>query len=472
MKKKISRLVMAVLAMALLSVGAGAARPADAMEFLKTSKESTGTVTRELAGAEETVYIFPVGTEFSLNEAFEFSVSSYDGEAFKGGPGFGLEGVYTLETPGTVYRIRVNVLEMGNISGYSCFVMADGETSPAPAPSGAAASGEAAETIYSNLMGYTLSSLPIKKEEIPMNEETNTVYSLADGTVVKSDAGKKIDVAAYYFIPNALEEPYWECEPDALSNVDSFTVSDWEKDPQFQWLAGNIEQAGGEKKVIFWIQTRDPDKGGDYLGTDMYLDSGVFVTLGEGEAPAAPAKPVPSDWAKETVEAAEKAGLVPKLTGNPAYQDEITREQFAELALSMVKIVYGEGGDVNDQKTFTDCDNPAVLEASAFGLVGGDSSGAFSPKQTANREQIAVMVARSIECLNALEHKNVASKPGDIGSFSDKGAVSSWAADSVGKLAANSIMTGTSDTTLSPKGSCTVEQSVILLYRVYQQFMA
>lgn len=47
MKKKISRLVMAVLAMALLSVGAGAARPADAMEFLKTSKESTGTVTRE-----------------------------------------------------------------------------------------------------------------------------------------------------------------------------------------------------------------------------------------------------------------------------------------------------------------------------------------------------------------------------------------------------------------------------------------
>ena len=37
----------------------------------------------------------------------------------------------------------------------------------------------------------------------------------------------------------------------------------------------------------------------------------------------------PSDWAKSEVELALAAGLIPKLTGNPAYTDTITREQFA-----------------------------------------------------------------------------------------------------------------------------------------------
>ena len=56
----------------------------------------------------------------------------------------------------------------------------------------------------------------------------------------------------------------------------------------------------------------------------------------------------------------------------------------------------------------------------------------------------------------------------DISKFTDKDKVSGWAKESVGTLAANGIMSGTSATTLSPKDSCTVEQSIMLLYRVYE----
>ena len=82
------------------------------------------------------------------------------------------------------------------------------------------------------------------------------------------------------------------------------------------------------------------------------------------------------------------------------------------------------------------------------------------------------MVSRAIEYLNDKDNKNVAPNAGDIEKFTDKGQVSAWAVDGVGVLVTNGIMNGTSATTLSPKDSCTVEQSILLLYRVYQLFMA
>ncbi len=179
-----------------------------------------------------------------------------------------------------------------------------------------------------------------------------------------------------------------------------------------------------------------------------------------------------SEWAVDELKAAGEAGLIPSLTGNPGFQDAITREQFAELALCLVKAIYGKDADMEKAKSFTDCDNPAVLEASAFGIVDGLGDGKFAPTQTTNREQIAVMVSRSIDCLNDLNNKNVAPNPPDLEKFTDKEQVSPWAVDGVGVLAANGIMSGTSATVLSPQNSCTVEQSILLFYRVYQQFTA
>lgn len=182
-----------------------------------------------------------------------------------------------------------------------------------------------------------------------------------------------------------------------------------------------------------------------------------------------------SDWAKDGITAANEAGLIPTLTGNPGFQDAITREQFAELAAHAANVIYG--GDLFDMAEvekvqFSDCDNEAVRQAASIGVVTGMGDGKFAPAQTTNREQIATMIARAIAYLNEKDNKNVAPNAGDIEKFTDKGQVSAWAVDGVGVLAANGIMAGTSATTLSPKDSCTVEQSILLLYRVYQIFAA
>lgn len=180
-----------------------------------------------------------------------------------------------------------------------------------------------------------------------------------------------------------------------------------------------------------------------------------------------------SDWAQDEIAAARQAGLIPALTGNPGYQDAITREQFAELAVQFLRTIDPEITDSHTQLTmFDDCQNHIVALAAAVGIVSGVGDNKFAPEQTTNREQIATMVARAIGVVEKAKDVDLTPAPASIENFTDKGQVSGWAAEGMGTLAANGIMNGTSATTLSPKSSCTVEQSICLVYRVYQAVQA
>ena len=214
------------------------------------------------------------------------------------------------------------------------------------------------------------------------------------------------------------------------------------------------------------------------LGEAFIIDGSEFPKTPEGTAAPAdkdqPAQPAdqgqvegePSDWAKSEVELAMEAGLVPALTGNPGYQDAITREQFAELAANLVEktapmVIPG------DAPAFDDCDNPRVIKAASLGIVTGVGDNKFDPKTTTNREQIATMLCRAIQYIGGTWGKNYLETPANLGQFADQADISSWAAEGVGLLAANGIMKGTSDTEASPKAPGTVEQSILLVYRFY-----
>lgn len=179
----------------------------------------------------------------------------------------------------------------------------------------------------------------------------------------------------------------------------------------------------------------------------------------------------PSDWAKAEVDAATKAGLLPKLTGNPAYTDAITREQFAELVVQSVEVMLDHELDTAPEDTFSDSSNPSIRKASQAGIVSGVGEGKFEPKTTTNREQIAAMIFRAIRYVEKVSGTVIAPNAGSLAGFTDQSQVSSWAVEGVGTLAANHIMSGTSATTLSPSKDCTVEESILLCYRVYDRFV-
>lgn len=175
-----------------------------------------------------------------------------------------------------------------------------------------------------------------------------------------------------------------------------------------------------------------------------------------------------SDWAVDEVEAAYAAGIVPEFTDDPAFTDTITREQFAELIVQMVTVLLDEAPETASADTFKDSTNPNVLQAYSAKIVDGVGDGAFAPKNTTTREQIATMIYRAIKYIKAESGMDLAPKAGSLAGFTDKAKVSSWAVEGVGVLAANNIMGGISPTELGPGNSCTIEQSILLVYRTYK----
>jgi hypothetical protein len=176
-----------------------------------------------------------------------------------------------------------------------------------------------------------------------------------------------------------------------------------------------------------------------------------------------------SNWAVTEIKAAYEAGLIPELTGNPKFTDAITREQFAELVVQLTEKVIGEAIPLAADTTFTDCNNPAVLKAYSAEIVSGVGNDLFAPNQTTNREQISAMLARAISFIELRIARDIATADPDLSKFTDKNQVSAWAVDGMGLMAANGLMKGTSETTLSPKASCTVEQSILFVFRVYER---
>lgn len=177
---------------------------------------------------------------------------------------------------------------------------------------------------------------------------------------------------------------------------------------------------------------------------------------------------VPSDWAIDEVKQARKYGIIPAFSDNPSYTDSINREQFAELVIRVVAVLTNTYPEITNTITFVDCDNINVLEAASIGIIYGVGENKFEPKIITNREQIATMITRTVDYLENTMNIDLMLNDCDITAFIDKNEVSDWALDSVGILAANGIMLGTSDNELSPKLPCTVEQSIVLMKRVYE----
>lgn len=170
----------------------------------------------------------------------------------------------------------------------------------------------------------------------------------------------------------------------------------------------------------------------------------------------------PSSWAESEIEEASMAGLIVDFTDDPDFQDPITREQFAELAFNAVLRIK-DGPTTIKPVSFTDTDNKLVQRAAGLGIVNGVGEGRFDPKATTNREQIATMLYRAWGLVGTPAQSQ------GLDAYADGASVSSWAADAVGAMAASGIMKGTSDVTLSPADPCTVEQAILLVYRLYQE---
>ena len=167
--------------------------------------------------------------------------------------------------------------------------------------------------------------------------------------------------------------------------------------------------------------------------------------------------PTRDAWCYTQVMQASEAGLMngygSSLFGK---NDPITRGQ-------MVQILYNYyGEDCGTNSGFSDVPSSAwyakaVTWASKKGVVSGYSNGTFGPDNKLTREQMVTILY------------NVAGRPATntsaLAQFNDRGQVAAYAVNGFAWAVSNKVVSGTSNTTLSPRGTATRAQVAVILIR-------
>ncbi len=228
------------------------------------------------------------------------------------------------------------------------------------------------------------------------------------------------------------------------------------------WQCSEIEVINYNGTEAMWNAISIDSNNKELLNADIKLSDGSIIKTDVNELAGNP-----SSWADKEIAEADKVGLVIILSDVPKFTDDITREQFAEVIVNMVEISTGKE-IVAKQNPFTDTNNEDVVKAYSIGVITGTSATTFNPEGKTNREQIATMIYRAAMYIAENGGANIFTIPSDdIDDFDDGDDVSDWAKDAVTALSANGIMEGTSEKSLSPKNEATVEQSILLIYRMF-----
>lgn len=175
-----------------------------------------------------------------------------------------------------------------------------------------------------------------------------------------------------------------------------------------------------------------------------------------------------SSWAVPELERASEYGFITDKMGDKM-NVSITREELAELAVLLYEKYTGAKAIPAEINTFADTVNPEVLKAYDLDIVEGTDSfwKLFSPEDTATREQVAVMLYRTIKAMDTGADMEVPA----AGTFSDEGDISRWALEAVSFMNRNEFIKG-GDGRIDPQGTCTREMAVLVTARIYEKYFS
>ena len=176
---------------------------------------------------------------------------------------------------------------------------------------------------------------------------------------------------------------------------------------------------------------------------------------------------IPSAWAQGEVDAARDKGLI-IAEADRNYQSNINRRLFCSLVVNLVETALGHPVAVTAANPFEDTDKVDIIKAYQLGIVKGVSATRFAPDDFITREQIAVMMMRGARKLDELKGSAYANVSGASAiTFADQSEISYWALDDVQIANSLDIMRGVGGNRINPKGNTTIEQSILLINRMY-----
>ena len=214
------------------------------------------------------------------------------------------------------------------------------------------------------------------------------------------------------------------------------------------------------------------------IGTD---DDKHIITLNDGfvfETGEA------SEWAKDELARADELGLIPETLEGADLTADITRAEFAAVAVKVYEALANGEAIPAVINPFTDTSDIEILKAYNIGAVNGTSATTYSPNDLLNREQAATMLTRvfkkvSIPGWTLATDSQFALAYEKPTAFADDADISDWAKDSVYFMAANGIINGVGNNKFAPKNvtsadeangyaNATREQALIIAVRMVE----
>ena len=171
-----------------------------------------------------------------------------------------------------------------------------------------------------------------------------------------------------------------------------------------------------------------------------------------------------SGWAQSDVNLALNDNLLDTDLLGGDYTQNITRLQFCSIAVRLAEELTGRS-ITPAENVFTDTDNIYVLKAYAAGITTGTSATEFSPDAPLKRQQMAAFIYRTLQYVAANSDYAYSSYDSKLDTFADSAQVARWAKEPMAFMNALGLIKGTSATTLSPEGDCTIQQAIAVAER-------
>ena len=172
-----------------------------------------------------------------------------------------------------------------------------------------------------------------------------------------------------------------------------------------------------------------------------------------------------SKWALSSMEYAYEHGIVTEAELQKA-TSPMSRKEFCGAVMGFLESVTGIERKATIATPFSDCDDPVVTAAYEAGVIGGVEPGKFAPDKTLTREQMAIMIARTLKVCNMDLTEDAKKNP-----FTDTSVLYEASNRYIDQLYGAEIVNGYSDGTYGPFRQMTVQEAVISFVRAHRYIM-
>lgn len=168
-----------------------------------------------------------------------------------------------------------------------------------------------------------------------------------------------------------------------------------------------------------------------------------------------------SEWAVPELKNAIDYALIPTSIDNKDFTQNITRAEFAAVAVRMYEALTMKTAVPIEVNPFTDTKDSDVLKAYNLGITNGTSATTFDPKSLITRQEMATMMVRALEKADVSTTVNL----NKVKRFVDHDKIEDWALNGVYFMSDIGIIKGKGNNVFDVLGSATREEALAISIR-------